>query len=129
MTRLKDHQVIDREYRRLLELVVGGMAELTSSRLSGDDSPYVNPWLEYAAQVQGQHSFAFSTYEDLLRQFCNGQATSLPDESVLILWNGTGGCADWSEADLPHLDLMREHISQELFCRVETKAANEELPR
>ena len=129
MTPLNNPRLIDRENGRLLDQIMGGMGELTSSRLSGDNSPYVNPWPEYAAQVQGQHSFAFGLYQDLLRRFCDAQAAALPDREVRLLWSGTRDCEDWSEDGPPQLALQREHISDELFRRLETEAANEELPR
>ena len=128
MTPSKNPRLIDREYGRLVDLIVADMGDLTSSRLSGDDSPYGNPWLEYAAQIQGQHSFAFGLYQDLLRQFCDARAAELPDPEVRFLWNETWDCENWSEDGPPHLDLKREHISDELFRRVEREASNEELP-
>jgi DNA phosphorothioation-dependent restriction protein DptG len=129
MTPLENHRPIDREYRRLLDLIIGGMAELTSSRLSGDDSPYVNPWLEYAAQIQGQHGSAYRLYEDLLNRLCDAEASDLSDPQVRFLWNGTQDREDWTEDGTPSLDLQREHVSDELFRRLQCEAANEELPR
>jgi len=128
MSRLALQRLIDKEYDRLLACTVAEVRDLASCGLSGDDSPYTDLWLEYAAQVQGQHGFTFKQYENMLVQFCEKQSEDLPDFVARVLWFGTEGSWDWSEPSPPGLLVTREHVAEELFRRLSGIAVNEELP-
>ena len=54
------------EFRSLVEVVLKRLRRIPAG-LSGDDSPFTDFWLEFAAQVQGEHGFLFGEYEQLVR--------------------------------------------------------------
>jgi hypothetical protein len=117
-------------YAKLLSLVDGIVANLQRipSGFSGDDSGLTDFWLEYACQVQEEHSVLFGEYEHIIREECDREAVGLPAVQVVVLWPATEGYLDWGEDDPPALLEKREHISDELHRLVQRKAADLDLP-
>ena len=117
----------DAEFHRLAEAVLKRLRRIPAG-LSGDDSPFTDFWLEYAAQVQGEHSFAFGEYERLVRVECDGCVERLSEAEVELLWPGTAAFSDWMEEGPPILTEQRENVSDELFRHIQSRAADLDLP-
>jgi hypothetical protein len=119
-------------YSSLEDRVIALMRALSPQgpdRLSGPDSPWTNPWLEYAAQIQYEPSFYFSLYVKLVETECEGQVAALSPIERGLLWLdsehywGTG-----PEDSRPADSEIRDAVASELKRRVDSRAADLDLP-
>jgi len=116
------------EFCRLAEAILERLRRIPTGQLSGDDSPLTDFWLEYAAQVQGEHSFVFNEHERLVRGECDACAESLSASEVQMLWLETSAYWDGTYEGSPCLSEQRELLSDELLRRVQKRAADLDLP-
>src|SRR5689334_1116480 len=94
------------DLRRLADDVVERLRSMKTG-LSGDDSPFTNLWLEYAAQVQEQHGILFSEYERIVRAKCERRVDDASPADVEWLWPATKGFGEWTEDGHPGLGEQR----------------------
>lgn len=83
-----ERTIIARTRRALIQLN-GGI------QLSGDDSPLRDIWDEICAQQQGDKSFYWSAYEEIIEQILQDKVNHLDHASKLALWAQTNDGFDW----------------------------------
>lgn len=66
-----------------------------NSLLSGDDSVLTNVWEEVCVQVQGEESFYWDTYLDVIDDLLTGFVEELSPQDRLALWLRTEAGYDW----------------------------------
>lgn len=98
-----------REYAALAatavaEGVVAALTKITDT-LSGDDSRLKNVWEEICVQVQGEESFFWSTYRDIMHDMVLAELEKLPRRDLVALWLQTDEGWDW------HWDFQNEETS------------------
>ena len=118
----------DAEFCRLAESILERLRIIPTGQLSGDDSPFTDFWLEYGAQMQGEHSCVFGEYERLVRAECDSCADALSAAETELLWVGTAAYLDWTDEESPCLSEQREFVSDELLRRIQRRAADLDLP-
>jgi hypothetical protein len=97
-------------------------------RQSGDDSPLENVWEEFKAQIQGEQSGLFESYEETIRSLCTSVVSKLAPAERMLLWLESEAYWNWDEDTAePHDSEIQEDVSEELYCRVCTRAADEPL--
>lgn len=70
----------ERLLAQLVDEIVETIEELLDGcRQSGDDSELDTVWLEYAAQIQGQHSAVYWAYVSTIESICLACAEELSD--------------------------------------------------
>ena len=65
------------------------------SALSGEDSGLGTVWLEFCAQIQGEHSVDWDAFEALVRDVIEGELMALQPTERQAMWLGTEAGADW----------------------------------
>lgn len=65
------------------------------SALAGEDSGLGTVWLEFCAQVQGEHSVDWDAFETLVRDVVEGELMALQPTDRQAMWLGTEAGADW----------------------------------
>lgn len=63
--------------------------------LSGEDSGLTNTWEEICVQVQGEESFYWETYLDVINDFLASHLEELSQQDRLALWLRTGARRSW----------------------------------
>lgn len=102
------------------------------SILAGEDSGFGTVWLEFCAQVQGEHSIDWDDFELHVRQEIEGQLFHLADVERQALWLQTPGGSDWletSDSDATQAAVDFEEVVDSLFDRVSRVAADFEDER
>jgi hypothetical protein len=90
-------KLVEEAYAAHAQAVIAGMKSLgRASMMSGDDSPYQDPWEEFASQIQGEESFYFDTYETVVRQFCYAQIDKMSPTERKLLWLFTEPGEEWT---------------------------------
>lgn len=81
------------------DVVAKAVAALKSmkgnSLLSGDDSGLRNVWEEVCVQVQGEESFYWDTYLDVIDDLLTAFVEELSQQDRLALWLRTEAGYDW----------------------------------
>lgn len=81
--------------------IITQLRSMDQAMLSGDDSGLKNSWEEVCVQVQGEQSYFWDAYEDLLRQFLADEVSRLPLHERRAVWLQT-------ENGMAYLDLEEE---------------------
>lgn len=76
------------------ETAVAGLAQCTVT-LSGDDSRLRNTWEEICAQVQGEKSFFWDTYQQFMRDLVLAELAKMPSRDLAAIWLQTDAGWDW----------------------------------
>lgn len=63
--------------------------------LSGDDSGLENAWEEICVQVQGEESFFWDTYREVMHDIVLAELEKLPTRDLVALWLQTDEGWDW----------------------------------
>jgi len=130
MKRSEVQRLIDARYTSLVSEAIESIRALPAeNRQSGDDSVLGDVWLEYASQIQGEHSWMWHAYVTTVEDICCGTVAHLTDFEVSVLWLASDGYWDWLEERAPSIGQMRDDVTAELRQRVDSFAANLELPR
>ncbi|MDR3428080.1 hypothetical protein [Silvimonas sp.] len=90
MSRIEQH-IVAAWANRLTDAAVNStISELkaSSAELSGD-SGLANVWEEFCAQVQGEESADWSSYEDVVEELLSGFVEGLDRDAQLALWTAT----------------------------------------
>lgn len=98
-----------------------------NSLLSGDDSVLTNVWEEVCVQVQGEQSFYWDTYLDVIDDLLTGFVEELSPQDRLALWLRTEAGYDWldevkrSDADgnepAVSIDQVSDYLKSDLMAR------------
>ena len=81
---------------RLVERVIISLKGMGGhSLLSGEDSGLGNVWDEICVQVQGEESFFWDTYVDVVDDMLAAEVKDLPPRERLALWLATDAGSDW----------------------------------
>lgn len=108
------------------------------SLLSGEDSPLRNVWDEICAQQQGEESFYWSAYEEIIDQILLDKVNHLDRASLLALWTQTDDgfdCLEDHHADEDGVELVSvDHGTvvtylRRLLLREATDEDNEHIQR
>jgi hypothetical protein len=118
--------IVDEAYARLRAEAIERFASVPGA-LSGR-SELATPWLEYAAQVQGQKSPLFQAYQDTLNTICFHLAAALNVEQVESMWPDSEGYLYWTHDGVPHVEQQRADVAEEITFRVRKEAMDLELP-
>jgi hypothetical protein len=98
--------------------------------LSGDDSMLRNTWEEVCVQVQGEESFYWDTYLDVIDDLLTGFVMELSQQDLLALWSMTEAGGYWlddvesGEADGNEPPVAIEEIIDYLKTDLVSKAAD-----
>lgn len=84
---------------RVTRRVIRALQQQSDSILSGDDSGLANTWEEVCVQIQHEHSFNWSTYEDLVTQLVGNEARHLLAHEREAVWLQTPAGCDWHCGD------------------------------
>lgn len=74
--------------------VVAALKKITVT-LSGDDDGLENTWEEICVQVQGEESFFWDTYGEVMKDITRGELGNLPYRDLAALWLRTDDGWDW----------------------------------
>jgi hypothetical protein len=91
------------------EKAVAGLSKCTAT-LSGDDSGLRNAWEEICAQVQGEESFFWATYQQFMRDIVLAELEKLPSRDLAAIWLQTDAGWDW-HSDFEHEQQMAGAVS------------------
>jgi hypothetical protein len=118
MLTLRDlRRIIEAKYRISTERVIAEYKQLGG-----------NAWYQYAEDLQrGESIFLFDECVKLLENACSEEASSLPDHDLELLWFESDHCLHFSESEKASKHDWIDGVSEELFSRVSSIAANEEL--
>jgi len=127
------------------EKVVAALMEITDT-LSEDESGLENAWDEICVQVQGEESFFWDTYREVIYSVTQGELNNLPYRDLAALWLQTDDGWNWqsdveyeeqqvtkSEKTLdtqrvPYvLDAITEYILQERLLPIAEEYTNENV--
>ncbi|MBP2641197.1 MAG: hypothetical protein H6Q66_2148 [Firmicutes bacterium] len=96
---------------------------------SGDSGRFNDLWEEYAVQMQVEESYCFQLYEDMVKLYCEGLVEELQEELLRHLWDKSDASWEWDyEEGEPGINILREGVTKELIQRVNSTAADYELP-
>jgi hypothetical protein len=110
---------------RVIQAIVGLGPEC---RQYGDDSPFRDVWEEFKNEIQTAESVLFFAYEHTVRRLCQDVVDGLTASGRLILWLGSEEYFDWDdESGVPHDSVVSEHVAEELYRRVVSRADDEPL--
>ena len=80
---------------------------MTDCCLSGECSGLTSTWEEYCVQVQGEESFSWETYEEVVECLVECDIQELPEHELVALWFRTDEGFDWlCEHDKEERDRM-----------------------
>ena len=99
----------------------------TDAKLSGDDSPLENVWEEFKYQVQIEGSFYWDAYEETILGICGAYVQELSSFEFRLLWYWTKGYVGWDEDRDEEPPYYRDDLVDELFGRIKSIAAYEQL--
>lgn len=106
---------------------------LQRSTLAGDDSGLGSLWLEFCAQVQGEHSIFWEEYESVVSQKVESLVRQLPAADRQALWLQTEAGNDWldeeASVDVEHVPVFLEDVVNDLYSKVWQRAADWEEGR
>lgn len=88
----------------IAEKAVAGLSKCTAT-LSGDDSGLTNAWEEICAQVQGEESFFWDTYQQVMRDLVLAELETMPRRDLVAIWLQTDAGWDW-HSDFEHQEQM-----------------------
>jgi hypothetical protein len=123
--------VADRSARQVTGAVVKTLQGMPST-LSGEDSGLGTVWLEFCAQVQGEHSIDWSEFENLVQQVIEGLSSKLPTIDQQALWLQTPAGEDWLDEPSTDPALMPvdpDDVVGMLYSQVWKRAADWEDDR
>lgn len=88
------------QYSRALGAHVGhqiahDLKNMRQPLLSGDDSGLSSVWMEICAQVQGEESFFWDAYMQVMRDFALSRLQSVSQPELEMLWMQTDSGWDW----------------------------------
>jgi hypothetical protein len=99
------------------------------SLLSGDDSGLRNIWEEVCVQVQGEESYYWESYLEVIEDLLSGYVDQLSGEDRLALWLSTEDGSDWlgdvktgdADPNTPEVatDQISDYLKSELLSRAE----------
>lgn len=85
----------DRACLKIARKVVRTLQRMTDV-LSGEDSPIENVWDEICVQVQGEYSFYWEVYVDVVDQIVASQIDNLTTDVRLAIWLQTDEGVSWT---------------------------------
>lgn len=105
---------------RLGQLVVSDLKKITEPLLSGDDTVLTSVWLEICVQVQGEESFFWDAYLQMMRDAALSRLMAASSAELEMLWMQTEAGWDWTwdvvhcgdEPPPPHPGVDDEAIAQ-----------------
>lgn len=116
------------------DVVAKAVAALKSmkgnSLLSGDDSGLRNVWEEVCVQVQGEESFYWDTYLDVIDDLLTAFVEELSQQDRLALWLRTEAGYDWLDevndgnADGTEPPVLIDQVSDDLKSDLLARAAD-----
>ncbi len=102
------------------------------SDLAGEDSGLGTVWLEYCAQVQGERSYAWEHYEDLVLYAVRVAVQELAAFELQAAWLGTPEGTEWLDApdsDPSQVPASVDDVANEIYGNVWQRASDWEDPR
>ena len=87
----------------IAEQVRADLEEMDETLLSGADSRLISVWQEICVQVQGEESFEWDTYQELVTGMISVRVTDLSKAEQEMLWLATDAGWDWLY-DVVHAD-------------------------
>lgn len=84
---------------RLTRKVIAELQRMKSDLLSGDDSGLQSTWEEICVQVQGEQSFSWDDFPDMVSTLIERSVQELPSYKREALWLQSVEGIDWSYED------------------------------
>ncbi|MHB8653343.1 MAG: hypothetical protein ACYDA9_05630 [Terriglobia bacterium] len=120
--------IIETKYRRYVGEIIKQIKALGPEyRHSGDDSGLADVWEEWKSQIQGEESLVFDAYENTFIDMCGRLVTIMPEDERALLWLTSEACFNGDRDLPPDGDELINAIVEELYRRLCTAAANEEM--
>lgn len=99
--KLSEHRIVralaDEVCQSVLRRTIRALQSMTNpdGLLSGEDSGLANTWDEICVQLQGEDSYFWDTYEEVVRTFVEGFVDELPANEREAVWLQTPEGGDW----------------------------------
>ena len=105
-----------RECKRLANKVRRELQRMTAEMLSGDDTCLKNIWDEVCIQVQGEESFFWESYEDVIDRLIRSNVEKLTPDIRQAIWLQTDSGQSWAwDKDYDRKQLQRVEQTAETF--------------
>lgn len=86
-------------FSRVSQRVIKVLQHQKDSLLSGDDSSLTNRWEELCVQIQGEQSFHWDAYEELIAQLVAREIELLQPHEQEAIWLQTPAGESWDNKD------------------------------
>lgn len=110
-----------------------GLDRESNMMMSSEDSNLRNVWDEFCVQVQGEQSFFYDSYLDVIESIIAELLANCTEDEKIILWTQTQEYEEWSESpdndELDFTDVLKMNYDEIAVCEyvlheVENMACN-----
>ncbi len=109
-----------------LELVAKAVRDFQDMPGMSGEARFTDLWVEYAWQIQIEHSFIWEEYDDMLVECCRDTIRELPEQLRAVLWEGESARYTPAQgfAGSERIDVL----SRRLRSRIDAEAQRWSLP-